>query len=154
MLCIIWYPLGTPVFSSQVSSLYDCRCTIQPHLAWTLYWWYSCCLLMPCFACDAMLPLCYHIGLSRVDSCHVVGFYFQCISCCMIVGLFVVSGDSCWVHINVLTGLVVVARFCRGFIFYFSKEMEQECARISSPARTCGVEPLQAVASHMSSAAS
>ena len=53
----------------------------------------------------------------------------------MIVGLFVVSGDSCWVHINVLTGLVIVARFWRGIIFYLSKDLEPERARISSPAR-------------------
>ena len=37
---VVYYlvPTGTPVYSSQVSPLYDCRCTIQPHLAWTLYW--------------------------------------------------------------------------------------------------------------------
>ena len=92
-------------------------------------------LLMLWFACDAMLPLWYYIDLPRVDTCHVVGFYFQCISCCMIVELFVVSGDSCWVHTNVLTGLVFVARYGRGIIFYLSKDMEQERARISSPAR-------------------
>ena len=37
---VVYYsvPNGTLVYSSQVISLYDCRCTIQPHLAWTLYW--------------------------------------------------------------------------------------------------------------------
>ena len=78
---------------------------------------------------------CYFYVMYLEYTWHVVGVYFQCISCCMIVGLFVVGGDSCWVHTNVLTGLVFVARYWRGFIFYLSKDMEQQRARISSPTR-------------------
>ena len=54
---VVYYlvPTGTLAYSSQVSPLYDCRCTIQPHLAWTLHWWYPVVwlchvlLVMPCY---------------------------------------------------------------------------------------------------------
>ena len=52
---------GYTRYSSQVISLCDCRYMIQPHLAWTLYWWYSRCLLMRWFV---VLPCCYPLGMS------------------------------------------------------------------------------------------
>ena len=64
--CVTCYQLVHPLLVTG-KLLCDPRCTIQPHLAWTLYRWYSSCLLMPCFS-DA----CCHPFWAIVSRhCHV-----------------------------------------------------------------------------------
>ena len=74
MICFVTYYQQVHPLFVRGKLLCDLRYTIQPHLAWTLYWWYSRCLLIPC-CCDVMLLSTWNF-VSRHLPC--LDYYYHC----------------------------------------------------------------------------